>query len=115
MTNKFIIKTDIKEWKKNKKYSEKTIQIRREKDKTKLNVDDIKKMGQKILASHQKKHKGVRLVIRANGTFKQNSTLKSYDDDFDVMLDEVEYNNLKLKEGHQKLDYFNATFTVLYK
>ena len=115
MVNKFIVKTNEKKWSKNKKYTEKTIQIRREKDKTKLTVEDIKKMGQQILLSHQKKHSGAKIVIRANGTFQKNSTLKSYDDDFDVMLDELEYNNLKLKKGNPKLDYFNATFTVLYK
>ncbi len=47
MTNKFIIKLISKNGK--IKYSEKTIQIRREKDKTKLNVDDIKRWVKKFL------------------------------------------------------------------
>ena len=114
MSNKFIKEEDIRIHKRTG-LNEKSIYIKKDNGKM-LRMKDIKAIGQKVLLNAQKLNKDAKLVIRAKNIITNRpDTLKSYDSDIDQMIaDEIEYLNGRVKDTTNLTEYFNATFTVLY-
>jgi len=105
---------DSKMWKKGQKLKTKDISVRNSK-KTPLNLLDIKNMARSILKNAQKGDKNARIMVRGKSNMRDMSTISGFKDDIENMYEsEQDYLGARVKDETKFMEYFQATFTILY-
>jgi hypothetical protein len=115
MVKKFEHKIyDESNWKKSQYLKTRDISIRMT-NKTKLNLLDLKNMARSVLKNAQKKDKNARIAVRGKSNLRDMTTISGFKDDIENMYEsEQEYLGVRIKSDTKFLEYFQATFTIIY-